>query len=74
MRTTFDAEADAAYIYLVPEMEPGRSVRTIEAPGVEGGVVVLDFDVEGILLGVEIVGARQLLDPMLVAGAERIDL
>ncbi|WP_344780985.1 hypothetical protein [Microbacterium kribbense] len=34
MRTTFDAEADAAYIYLVPEIEPGRAVRNvlIESP------------------------------------------
>ncbi|MCE4027254.1 hypothetical protein LXM50_14865 [Microbacterium sp. Au-Mic1] len=42
MRTTFDAGAYAAYIYLVPEIQPGLSVRTIEAPGVDGGMVVLD--------------------------------
>jgi len=73
MRTTFDAEADAAYIYLVPEIEPGRSVRTLEVPDVNGGMVVLDLDAEGILLGVEVIGARNLLDPMLLADAERID-
>ncbi|KJL27167.1 hypothetical protein RL72_00635 [Microbacterium azadirachtae] len=34
MRTTFDAEADAAYITLVPEIESGRSVRNeiVETP------------------------------------------
>ena len=73
MRTTFDPEADAAYIYLVPVIEPGRSVRTLEVPDVDGGMVVLDFDAEGILLGVEVIGARNLLDPMLLADAERID-
>lgn len=41
MRTTFDAEADAAYIHLVSEIEPGRVVRTIEVPDVDGGMVVL---------------------------------
>lgn len=74
MRTTLDAEADAAYIYLVPEIAPGRSVRTVEVPDIDGGMVVLDSDIEGVLLGVEVVGARRLLDPTLLAGAERIDL
>ena len=53
MRTTFDAEADAAYIELVPEIEPGRSVRN-EVVDTAGGTVVLDFDQAGMLLGVEV--------------------
>lgn len=74
MRTTFDADADAAYIHLVPDIEPGRSVRNVEVSIPEGGSVVLDIDRDGILLGVEVLGARGLLDPMFLAGAERIDL
>jgi uncharacterized protein YuzE len=72
VHTTFDAEADAAYIYLVPEIAPGRSIRNIEVQ-VSRGSVILDIDPEGILLGVEVLGARGVLDPMLLAGAERID-
>ena len=73
MRTTFDAEADAAYIQLVPEIAPGRSARNIIIEDVAGGPIVLDFDAEGILLGVEVLGARRLLDGSVLAGAERLD-
>lgn len=72
MRTTFDAEADAAYITLVAEVESGRSVRN-EVVGTAGGTVVLDFDQAGMLLGVEVLGATKLLDREFLAGAERID-
>lgn len=67
MRTTFDAEADAAYMQLVPEITPGRSVRN-EIVETAGGTVVLDFDHAGVLLG-----AENLLDGEFLAGAERID-
>lgn len=72
MRTTFDAEADAAYIQLVPEIAPARSVRN-EIVETARGTVVLDFDEAGILLGVEVLGAMKLLDGEFLAGAERID-
>lgn len=72
MRTTFDAEADAAYIQLVPEIAQGRSVRN-EIVGTAGGTVVLGFDHAGMLLGVEVLGATKLLDGAFLAGAERID-
>lgn len=72
MRTTFDAEVDASYITLVPEIEPGRSVRN-ETVETTGGTVVLDFDQTGVLLGVEVLGATTLLDGAFLAGAERID-
>ncbi|CAD5140673.1 conserved protein of unknown function [Microbacterium sp. Nx66] len=72
MRTTFDAEVDAAYITLVPETESGRSVRN-EVVDIAGGTVVLDFDQSGMLLGLEILGATKLLDGVFLAGAERID-
>jgi uncharacterized protein YuzE len=72
MRTTFDAEANAAYITLVPEIESGRSVRN-EIVETAGGTVVLDFDQAGVLLGVEVLGASKLLDGAFLAGSERID-
>ena len=72
MRTTFDAEADAVYIELVPEIASGRAVRN-EIVETAGGTVVLDFDQAGILLGVEVIGATKLLDGEFLAGTERID-
>lgn len=73
MRTTFDPEADAAYLALTPETAPGRSVRNAEV-ATTGGSVVLDFDKSGVLLGVEVLEATTVLDPRVIAAAERIDV
>lgn len=72
MRTTYDAEADAAHIHLTPKTEPGRSVRNVEIES-NGGSVVLDFDARGVLLGVEVLGATKTLDAGFLETAERID-
>ncbi len=62
LRVTYDSEANAAYIYLVPEIEFGGVARTVP---VDGGdqpwVVNLDVDSEGRLLGIEVLDARRLL-------------
>ncbi|OLI09410.1 DUF2283 domain-containing protein [Xanthomonas oryzae] len=72
MRTTFDAEADAAYVSLIPETEPGWSVRN-EVVETLDGTVVLDFDRSGVLLGVEVLGATKMFDQSTLAGAVRLD-
>lgn len=72
MRTTYDAEVDAAYIALIPEEAPGNAVRTVEVE-TTGGSVVLDFDDRGVLLGIEVLGAAKVLDESILAGAVRID-
>jgi len=72
MRITFDAEVDAAYIALTPETAPGRSVRNVEVEST-GCSVVLDFDSEGVLLGVEVLGATKILDASFLETVERID-
>jgi uncharacterized protein YuzE len=59
---TYDAEADAAYIPLTPEIADGTATRQ-EAYQLHDGELVLDFDEGGHLLGVEIIGARNLLRP-----------
>ena len=40
---TFDAEAQAAYIYLTGSMKPGEAVKTITATP----KINLDFDAQG---------------------------
>lgn len=69
---TFDAQVDAAYIYL----------RTIEAGGVAyscdvecpeaQAAFVLDFDTEDRLIGIEVLRATHRLPAQLIKGARRI--
>ncbi|MER7793955.1 DUF2283 domain-containing protein [Streptomyces sp. NPDC097640] len=68
MRVTYDAETDMGYIYLVDEIGPGEAVRQELT---EDGSVILDFDAQGRLLGVELSGAKSRLHPDLMAMAEK---
>ncbi|WP_248958637.1 DUF2283 domain-containing protein [Sphaerisporangium perillae] len=57
----YDHEVDAAYSYIVDAIADGEAVEqvVVERPG--SGDIVLDFDRDGHLLGVEIIGANRLL-------------
>ena len=83
MDLTFDGVADAAYLYLT-DIAPGEAVEQVTVGrGRRGwwprrrpqtdGYVILDFDRDGVLLGVEVVGARGLLRPSTLDQAIRID-
>lgn len=64
MRVTYDAEADAAYIYLTDGVSAGRVARTCPCdPQEVGGMVSLDFDSVGRLIGIEVMDAARLLPP-----------
>jgi uncharacterized protein YuzE len=67
-RFTVDHAADAAYLYVAPSIGAGESVENVivERPQ---GTIVLDFDAEGHLLGVEIIGATTLLTPATLGDA-----
>lgn len=71
MRVTYDAEADAAYIYL-KDIAPGEARYQVglqdPAPT---GQVILDFDAEGTLIGIEVLGAKEGLPQELLDHAER---
>ncbi len=73
MRGTFDPRADAAYIYLVDEIAPGESTRQVPLEG-EGlkAMVILDFDSNDRLLGVEIIGATGTLRQDTLAAFEAL--
>jgi uncharacterized protein YuzE len=61
VRVEYDQEVDAAYIYLA-EIEPGRVATTVPGwPGTEAFMINLDFDQEGRLLGIEVMGASSKL-------------
>lgn len=69
MRVTYDAAVDAAYVYLVGEINAGDAVRTVPVdPREIGGMINLDFDAEGRLVGVEVLDASRFLSPETYAG------
>ncbi|MBU2664749.1 DUF2283 domain-containing protein [Actinoplanes bogorensis] len=70
MHSTYDAEADAAYFTVAERDAPALEQVVVERPG--RGDIVLDFDPEGRLLGVEVIGARSLLHPTVLAEAEQL--
>ena len=61
-RIEYDEEANAAYIYLTEEILAGGVSRTVCVDPTEiGGMVNLDLDAEGRIIGLEVLDARQLL-------------
>jgi uncharacterized protein YuzE len=64
-RVTYDAQANAAYVYLVDAIRPGEAVRQQVI-----GNVILDFDIDGKLLGIEVLDARGVLRETTLAMAE----
>ena len=67
MRVTYDRQADAAYVYL-REIEPGGSKHQCPVEcETATGMIVLDIDWEGRLIGIEVVGAMNGLPKELLA-------
>ncbi len=72
MRITFDPEADAAYIYVKNRLGFGEVAETHMCDvEVKEGAVILAFNGEGHLVGVEVLGARKLLSEDVLNAAER---
>ena len=72
MRVEYDAEADAAYIYL-REIGAGKAAYTcVTEPEIETGRINLNFDGDGRLIGVEVLSASRSLPSGLLASAKRI--
>ena len=58
----YDREADAAYIYLANEILSGGVARTVSVdPQDIGGMVNLDLDHEGRIIGLEVMDASKKL-------------
>ena len=72
MRITYDERVDAAYLYLKNEIPPGGVARTYPCDPVEvRGMINLDFDADGFLLGIEVMDASKTLPPELLSEATR---
>ena len=77
LKATYDREANAAYIYFEDPAQagaPGTAVRTYPCdPITVHGMINLDFDEDGRVIGIEILDARSKLPPYLLEAAERLD-
>jgi uncharacterized protein YuzE len=62
VRMTHDADANAAYIYLVDEIARGEIAhsRVADIP-MDNATITVDFDAEGRVLGIELLGASRAL-------------
>jgi uncharacterized protein YuzE len=70
---TYDEVANAAYIYLRPGAEGAKVAHMYPCDPVRvDGMINLDFDAAGRLIGVEVLDARAKLAPELLAAAEDI--
>ncbi|MBI2449405.1 DUF2283 domain-containing protein [Candidatus Pacearchaeota archaeon] len=58
MKFEYDKDADAAYIYLEDSIEDGEVKKTIEL----NDNIILDFDKNGKLIGIEILDASIILN------------
>jgi len=68
VKITYDTEADAAYIYLMPEGQgEGAIVRQVQVEdGPSESDVILDIENSKILHGIEILGASECLPSVLI--------
>lgn len=64
MRVTYDPDVDAAYVQLADEIGVGGVAFTYPCDvAAVGGMVNLDFDSDGRLVGIEVLGAKAKLPP-----------
>jgi len=73
MRVTYDPSVDASYISLKDQIQDGESKTQVvcDRKGLAGDIV-LDFSAEGVLLGIEVLRASQVLPKELLNSAERL--
>lgn len=74
MRITYDSSIDAAYIYFADSIECGQVEKTFPCdPQEVNGEINLDFDKNGVLLGVEVQEASKKLPKEVIEKAEKIE-
>lgn len=67
MRIEHDPASDTAYIYVADSISDGEAVTQVSVTPPHGQAdVTLDFDTDGHLLGIEIIGAAKTLCPSLL--------
>ncbi|MFJ1730673.1 DUF2283 domain-containing protein [Streptomyces sp. NPDC088254] len=74
LRVTYDEAADAAYVYLTDPQDRVTSVRMHACDPVDvDGMINLDFDEQGRLIGIEVLAAGSKLPEYLLRSAQHPD-
>jgi len=68
MRIEYDKDVDAAYIYIAGDIEDGEAKKTIEL----NSNIILDFDSENKLIGVEVLNASKVLNKKVLSEADSV--
>ncbi len=71
MKITYDKSADAAYIYLEDRIGEAGISKTYMCDPKEVGMINLDFNTEGKLVGIEVMDASKRLSPEVLLKAEQ---
>ena len=73
MRMTYDQRADAVYIYLTEKRQVGMVKKQYHVMPVQTwGMINLDYDSSGRLIGIEVLGASKRLTQDFLNAAEII--
>lgn len=73
MRMTIDSEANAAYVSLTDSIEPGQVASThVARIRLDMASITIDFDADGRVLDIEMMGADRILRQETIAAAEDI--
>ena len=71
MKFTYDPDVDAAYLQFADEILRGGVAKTYCCdPGEVGGMINLDFDTGGMLVGIEVMDASYFLPPELLQSGD----
>ncbi|MFF5537248.1 DUF2283 domain-containing protein [Streptomyces cinerochromogenes] len=74
VNVTYDKTADAAYVHFTDPQARPRVAHMYPCDPVQvGGMINLDFDEQGRLIGVEVLAAGSKLPAYLLESAERLD-
>ena len=74
IKVTYDKTVNAAYVYLTDPQVVPKSSRTYPCDPIDvDGMINLDFDEHGRLIGIEVLAASSKLPEYLLESAERID-
>ncbi|MEU1896678.1 DUF2283 domain-containing protein [Streptomyces pristinaespiralis] len=74
VRVTYDKTANAAYVYLTDPQAHVKSAHMYPCDPVDvDGMINLDFDEHGRLIGIEVLAASSKLPEYLLRSAERLD-
>jgi uncharacterized protein YuzE len=74
VRFTYDPEADATFVYIVDQINPGQAARSEMCDlEIREGAVILVLDAGERLLGIELLGASRLVPADVLDRAPRPD-